>query len=153
MITSLKEEKRRNEIVIEKDEIPKEKSEDMRSEIEIDLKSKLEFWKFEMLQELEMENKKKKIAQAKDERVRNQKENKFEKKTHGDYFRIKKLLEEEELTLANARNIERRIRITKKARLRKTISRISEDRDTKIVCWIFKNDETIHRKKETKMIR
>ncbi|GKA40951.1 zinc finger, CCHC-type containing protein [Tanacetum coccineum] len=54
-ITSLKEENRRNEIVIKKDEIPKEKSEDMRSEIEIDLKSKLEFWKFEMLQELEME--------------------------------------------------------------------------------------------------
>ena len=60
MVTSkdekeIKEEPKRKGIVIEKDEIQKEKLEDMRSEIEIDLKSKLEFWKFEMLQELEIE--------------------------------------------------------------------------------------------------
>ena len=55
MVTSLEEKATRKGIVIEKDEIPKESLEDMWSEIEIDLKSKLEFWKFEMLQELEME--------------------------------------------------------------------------------------------------
>nr|XP_043618479.1 uncharacterized protein LOC122590206 [Erigeron canadensis] len=53
--TSLKEMTRRNGIVIEKNEIPKAKLEDIRSEIETDLRSKLEFWKFELLQDFEME--------------------------------------------------------------------------------------------------
>nr|GEV92231.1 zinc finger, CCHC-type [Tanacetum cinerariifolium] len=57
------------------DEIPKEKSENMRSEIEIDLKSKLEFWKFEMLQELEMEK------QEFEKKIRNR-EMAFEKQMH-----------------------------------------------------------------------
>nr|XP_043616228.1 nuclear matrix constituent protein 1-like [Erigeron canadensis] len=53
--TSLKQEKQRNGILIKEDEIPKGKFDDMRSEIESDLRSKLEFWKFELLQDFEME--------------------------------------------------------------------------------------------------
>nr|XP_043631544.1 protein CROWDED NUCLEI 1-like [Erigeron canadensis] len=52
--TSLKEKKRRNGILIKEDEIPKGKLDEMRSEIESELRSKLEFWKFELLQDFEM---------------------------------------------------------------------------------------------------
>lgn len=83
-ITSLKEESRRKGIVIEKDEIQKEKLEDMRSEIEIDLKSKLEFWKFEMLQELEIEK------QEFERKIRNR-EMTFEKQMQIELENLKKL--------------------------------------------------------------
>nr|GEU54523.1 zinc finger, CCHC-type [Tanacetum cinerariifolium] len=55
MVTSLEEEPTWNENGIERDEIPKEKLEGIRSEIEIDLKSKLELWKLGILQEIKME--------------------------------------------------------------------------------------------------
>nr|GEZ12805.1 putative zinc finger, CCHC-type [Tanacetum cinerariifolium] len=55
MVTSLEEEPTWNENGIERDEIPKEKLEGITSEIEIDLKSKLELWKLGILQEIEME--------------------------------------------------------------------------------------------------
>ncbi|KAJ9552641.1 hypothetical protein OSB04_016686 [Centaurea solstitialis] len=55
-MTFLEEEPRCwNGIIIKKDENSEEKLEGMRSKIEIDLKSKLEFWKVEILQDIEME--------------------------------------------------------------------------------------------------
>jgi len=83
-ITSIKEEPRKKGIIIEKDDIPKEKLEDMRSEIETDLRSKLEFWKFEMLQELEMEK------QEFEKKMRNR-EMAFEKQMQKELENIKKL--------------------------------------------------------------
>lgn len=82
--TSLDKEATWNGNGIEKNEFPKEKLEDMRSEIEIDLKSKLEFWKFEMLQELEMEK------QEFETKIRNR-EMAFEKQMQRELEKLKKL--------------------------------------------------------------
>nr|XP_043627835.1 uncharacterized protein LOC122599394 [Erigeron canadensis] len=102
--TSLKEKKRRNGIVIEKNEIPKGKLDDMRSEIKTDLRSKLEFWKFEKLQDFEIEKQvfEKKMRdreitfekQIKEIKELETKREKFVKEKHG-IFPNKKLLEEE----------------------------------------------------------
>nr|XP_043637857.1 nuclear matrix constituent protein 1-like [Erigeron canadensis] len=117
--TSLKEEKKRNGIVIEKNETPKEKLDHMRSEIESDLRIKLEFWKFELLQDFEMEKQEfekkmkdkeiafekqmqkelenlKKIRDCTSKEIKElmTKRETFEKENHG-VFSDKKLLEEE----------------------------------------------------------
>ncbi|GJV83372.1 zinc finger, CCHC-type containing protein [Tanacetum coccineum] len=84
MVTSLEEEPTWNENGIERDEIPKEKLEGIRSEIEIDLKSKLELWKLGILQEIEMEK------QEFEKKIRNR-EMAFEKQMQRELENLKKL--------------------------------------------------------------
>ncbi|GJY32329.1 hypothetical protein Tco_0415824 [Tanacetum coccineum] len=174
-ITSLKEEKRRNEIVIEKDEIPKEKSEDMRSEIEIDLKSKLEFWKFEMLQELEMEKQEfekkirnremafekqmqrelenlKKLRDCTSKRMKELKSEReqFEKENHG-VISDKKLLEEERVDKGECKkHRETPSRFQKESQIEKDKKVESEDRDTRNSVLEIQEYETIQMKKDDK---
>ncbi|GKA40955.1 hypothetical protein Tco_0733548 [Tanacetum coccineum] len=174
-ITSLKEEKRRNEIVIEKDEIPKEKSEDLRSEIEIDLKSKLEFWKFEMLQELEMEKQEfekkirnremafekqmqrelenlKKLRDCTSKRMKELKSEReqFEKENHG-VISDKKLLEEERVDNGECKkHRETPSRLQKESQIEKDKKVESEDRDTRNSVLEIQEYETIQMKKDDK---
>ncbi|GKA35879.1 hypothetical protein Tco_0722370 [Tanacetum coccineum] len=84
MVTSLEEEPTWNENGIKRDEIPKEKLEGIRSEIEIDLKSKLELWKLGILQEIEMEK------QEFEKKIRNR-EMAFEKQMQRELENLKKL--------------------------------------------------------------
>ncbi|GJY32328.1 zinc finger, CCHC-type containing protein [Tanacetum coccineum] len=174
-ITSLKEEKRRNEIVIEKDEIPKEKSEDMRSEIEIDLKSKLEFWKFEMLQELEMEKQEfekkirnremafekqmqrelenlKKLRDCTSKRMKELKSEReqFEKENHG-VISDKKLLEEERVDNGECKkHRETPSRFHKESQIKKDKKVESEDHDTRNSVLEIQEYEPIQMKKDDK---
>ncbi|GJT95182.1 zinc finger, CCHC-type containing protein [Tanacetum coccineum] len=174
-ITSLKEEKRRNEIVIENDEIPKEKSEDMRSEIEIDLKSKLEFWKFEMLQELEMEKQEfekkirnremafekqmqrelenlKKLRDCISKRMKELKSEReqFEKENHGVIL-DKKLLEEERVDNGECKKHRETPSIfQKESQIEKDKKVESEDRDTRNSVLEIQEYEIIQMKKDDK---
>nr|XP_043638148.1 uncharacterized protein LOC122609155 [Erigeron canadensis] len=140
--TSLKQEKRRNEILIKEDEIPKGKFEEMRSEIESDLRSKLEFWKFELLQDFEMEK------QEFEKKMRD-KEIAFEKQMQKELENLKKLrdcISKEMKELKSEREPESKIEKDNKSRNKKVEY---EDRNTRNTLLEIQDYEMIQVKEDT----